>query len=364
MQKKLIALAVASLAAAPALAQTNVTVYGVADVTLENVRATGATATGASLENRQRVTANSSLLGFRGTEDLGNGLAAIFQFETGVAADGSGAAGPFTSTRDTFVGLKGGFGTIKLGNNSNPYRRLGAAFDFNPGATGVPFNGAIVGQFGGGPINTGLTGLDDRLPNSVAYDSPNLAGFQAQAIYGANEGRTNAANPRSDHTYGLGLNYGNGPLYVGYTFERRNDQANISAAFGPAVDNKLTGNRVGAKYQFMGTTTVGVLWDRAKLEDAAADAKRDAWGVQLEHLMGANQFVVQYSQTRDLKGSVCNPPADCGESAAKMWSVAWNYNLSKRTMIKTYYASIRNERDAAYDFYTAPTVGRDRKSVV
>lgn len=359
MQKKLIALAIAGMATAPAFAQTHVTVYGVADVTLENVRATGATSgEAANKPSRQRVTSNSSLLGFRGTEDLGNGLSAIFQFETGVAADGSSTTGPFSSTRDTFVGLKGGFGTIKLGNNSNPYRRLGAAFDFNPGATGIPFNGAVVGKLAGT-----TTGLDDRLRNSVAYDSPNFAGFQVQAIYGANENRSNSGvSPQvSDHTYGLGLNFGTGPLYVGYTYERRNDPnvtfAGMSTAGG---DSKLVGNRLAAKYQFLGTTTVGLLYDRTKAEGVVGasdeDLRRDAWGIQLEHLLGANQFVVQYTQGRDHKGSLCDGDA-CDQTAVKMWSVAWNYNLSKRTMLKTYYAQIRNERDVAYDFYTAPLGG-------
>lgn len=355
MQKKLIALAIAGMAAAPAFAQTNVTIYGVADVTLENVRANGATAGGtANKPNRMRVTPNSSLLGFRGTESLGGGLDAIFQFETGVAADGSGATGPFTSTRDTFVGLKGGFGTIKLGNNSNPYRRLGAAFDFNPGATGLPFNGAIFGELAGVQ-----TGFDNRLPNSVAYDSPSFGGFQVQAIYGANENRSNSgvSPSRSDHTFGLGLNFGAGPLYVGYAYERRQDPAitfPILGATGGAGDSKLEGHRIAGKFQFAGTTTVGLLYDRSKAENVAGrDLRRDAWGIQFEHLMGPNQIVAQFSQGLKHKGDVCTGNT-CSDTKARMWSVAWNYNFSKRTMLKTYYADIRNDRSVAYDFYTAP----------
>lgn len=354
MQKKLIALAIAGLATAPAFAQTHVTVYGVADVTFENVRATGATVDTGNSTSRQRVSSNSSLLGFRGTEDLGNGLSAIFQFESGVSADGSGGSGPFSSTRDTFVGLKGGFGTIKLGNNSNPYRRLGAAMDFNPGATGIPFNGSIFGKLAGV-----TTGFDNRVANSVAYDSPNWGGFGVQAIYGANENKSNSgvSPQRNDHLYGIGLNFGTGPLYVGYAYERRHDPAVTFPLLGATSgDNaKLTGNRVGVKYQFLGTTTVGLQYDRSKAEgNTMGDLRRDAWGLQLEHLMGANQFVVQYTQGRDHKGNVCSDAAGnniCNETGAKNWSVAWNYNLSKRTMLKTYYAQVRNERDVAYDFY-------------
>src|SRR5512135_971150 len=116
MQKKLIALAIAGLATAPAFAQTNVTIYGVADVTIENVKASGGTSTPTNTDpdfqtrlNRNRVTPNSSLIGFRGVEDLGNGLKALFQFETGVNTDGNNNQ-LFGSQRDSFVGLTSNVG--------------------------------------------------------------------------------------------------------------------------------------------------------------------------------------------------------------------------------------------------------------
>ena len=221
MQKKLIALAIAGFAAAPAFAQ--VTIYGVADVTLENVRATGVTndptiTADVNRPARNRVTANSSLIGFRGTEDLGNGLNAIFQFETGVNADSAITSNtaatntPGLFNRDTFVGLQSAsLGTIKLGINSNPYRRLGAAFDFNPGATGIPFNGALFGA-----IDNTKTGFDDRLSNSVAYDSPVMGGVQVRAIYGANENRSNegAATTVSDTAYGVLISISNNAIHT------------------------------------------------------------------------------------------------------------------------------------------------------
>ena len=79
MQKKIIALAVAALASSAAFAQTNVTIYGVADATFDSVRATGSTGNSDRLDynNRNRVTANSSYIGFKGVEDLGNGLKAV-----------------------------------------------------------------------------------------------------------------------------------------------------------------------------------------------------------------------------------------------------------------------------------------------
>src|ERR1017187_10704872 len=105
MQKKLIALAIAGLSSV-AFAQPNVTVYGVADVSIESVGANGAksgtseSGTNANLGNSARVNSNSSYIGFKGTEDLGNGLKALFQFETGFAAD----VGTYNGAgRDTYV---------------------------------------------------------------------------------------------------------------------------------------------------------------------------------------------------------------------------------------------------------------------
>ncbi|MCH2222496.1 MAG: porin, partial [Dechloromonas sp.] len=120
--------------------------YGVADATFDSVKATGGTNAGGisanaqgvqvqgahnaaerpDYNNRNRVTSNSSYIGFKGVEDLGNGLKAVFQFESGLNTDGT--AGVWNN-RDTFVGLAGGFGTIVAGNLTGPTRALGAKFD-------------------------------------------------------------------------------------------------------------------------------------------------------------------------------------------------------------------------------------------
>jgi predicted porin len=120
MQKKLIALAVAGLASTGAFAQANVTVYGVADASFDVVKISGDANN--ELGNTTRVSTNSSLLGFKGAEALGNGLTAVFQFESAVGFDNAGALG---ANRDSYVGLAGGFGTVVLGNLTGPTRALG-----------------------------------------------------------------------------------------------------------------------------------------------------------------------------------------------------------------------------------------------
>src|SRR5262249_53877644 len=110
-----------------ASADGEITIYGVADLTFESVRAAGAATSGADQPKRQRVSNNSSLIGFKGTEDLGGGLQAIFQVESATNMDAG--TGSF-STRDTFVGMKGGLGTIKAGFMTAPMRALGGKLNF------------------------------------------------------------------------------------------------------------------------------------------------------------------------------------------------------------------------------------------
>jgi predicted porin len=149
MQKNLIALAVAGLASTGAFAQANVTVYGVADASFDVVRISGDANN--ELGNTTRVSTNSSVLGFKGAENLGNGLTAVFQYESSVGFDNGGALG---ASRDSYVGLAGGFGTVVLGNLTGPTRALGSAVDVNAGATGIGANTALIGKLGNNLIGT------------------------------------------------------------------------------------------------------------------------------------------------------------------------------------------------------------------
>jgi predicted porin len=137
MQKKLIALAIAGLSGA-AFAQSNVTIYGVADATFDIINVSGGSAAlSGNTPNFTRVSTNGSRLGFKGTENLGNGLSALFQFESNANFDSGGALG---TSRDSFVGLSGDFGKVILGNLSTPTRAFSALLDVNAGNDGIGTN--------------------------------------------------------------------------------------------------------------------------------------------------------------------------------------------------------------------------------
>lgn len=209
MQKKIIALAIAGLSGA-AFAQSNVTIYGVADLSFESVKQGGTTTAGGDVPTRSRVNTNSSYIGFKGTESLGGGMSAIYQFENGISLDTAGTATTQTSgttpsattgttnsgatgsifggARDSFVGITGNFGTVLGGYVSTLTRSQYAAYDVMPGAAGV--GGGNNGVYGKAANN--LANMIFRT-QAVAYVTPKFNGFSAGIAYVPNELKSNSA---------------------------------------------------------------------------------------------------------------------------------------------------------------------------
>lgn len=332
MQKKLIVLAIAGLSSA-AFAQSNVTVYGVMDITFDSVKASGATGAGANVKSDARVSANSSFLGFKGTEALGNGLNAVFQVEGGLNNDNGGAWGG--ANRDTFVGLSGGFGTLVGGTLTGAARALGAKVDVNAGATGIGYQGALLGRVGGA-----RSGVDDRTNNAIAYISPSFSGFSVLAAWGAGSEQEDTAT-RTDNVYSLGLNYGNGPFYVGYAYtEVENVVAN--------ADAKAESHRVGAYYKFGNAGQVGFAWDRTDGNTSTANNRRNAYVLNGKfNVSNAGSLIGGYGRAADLDGT--------SDTGAKHFFVGYEHALSKRTILKALYAKVTNDANANYNFYNAAT---------
>ena len=199
MNKKLVAVAVAGLLAAPLAAQAqtaNVTLYGRVNLTMEAVSGKAVDpnlpATAAPVNRTvYRVGSNSSRLGVRGSESLGGGLSAIFQIESNVSADSSGGV---LGSRETFVGLQGTWGTFKIGNFLAPYDDIHPIFGNVPTLTTSILSTAALWAQGSQSKDNG--GFDARLGNSIRYDSPRISGFagsvqlaQADATSGGTGGR-------------------------------------------------------------------------------------------------------------------------------------------------------------------------------
>jgi predicted porin len=198
MKKSLIALAVLAASGA-AMAQSSVTLYGVADIWLGSVKTevNGDSSRETLLESGG---VNTSRIGFKGSEDLGGGLKANFQLEQSVALD-DGTGGTFD--RQSWVGLSGSFGAVQLGRSWSSYDDIRSGANDNFGAN-------VAASF-----NTWI-GYNDRPANSLKYISPEIAGFSGSLTYGLGEDKNKNANGKASSVLSLGAQYANGPIFVGF----------------------------------------------------------------------------------------------------------------------------------------------------
>ena len=336
MQKKIIALAIAGLASTAAFAQTNVTIYGVADATFDSVKATGATAGDASdYNNRNRVTANSSYIGFKGVEDLGNGLKAVFQYESGFSADDAGA---LAGGRDTYVGLTGGFGTAVAGNLTHPLRAMGAKVELAPGATGLGTTMSVTGRIAGN-----VTGADDRASNAIAYVSPSFGGFSGTVAYINGETQPNGNDRAEARAYQLAGQYDNGPLYVAAGYHAAKNIAGVDSS-----DARIY--RVAAVYTLPTKTKLTALYDNTKVDNATGFDKRHAWSLGVAQSFGKNTVGVEYGAA----GKIKDETGSLADTKAQIWTALYTYELSKRTLVQARYSKLTNEGLVNNGFYINP----------
>ncbi len=339
MQKKLIALAVASVFAAPAFAATsNVDVYGSINVSLDNID-------NGAVRSNSMVTNNNSFLGVKGSEDLGGGLSAVWQLETNVSFDGNGksvAAGKnlgtggsnLFGTRNTYVGLSSkSIGTVVAGVHDTPYKMATGKLDLFVGTIG-DYN-TIFGSAGGGCGNSSC--FDLRTGNTIAYLSPNFGGFDVKAAYVMGEGNKVPATPNRSSAYSLSGTYANGPLFVTAAYEKHtNVNADSNCNTGATCLTTGTGTNDDHAWKIGAGFNVGDLGLGAAYEKIGGDSfKRTAWMANASYKLGSIKLKAQYTTA----GKV-NSAADTG---ADQWAVGADYSMSKRTTIQATYAKLNND---------------------
>ena len=380
MNKKLIALAVAGACVVPeAMAQTAnpVTLYGRAYATFESVEAKGTVGTVGPVVRRNRVTDQSSLLGVRGTEDLGGGLKAFFQLETQWKLDQNDTT---FAARNSAVGLQGGWGSVLLGRWDTPFKTTTIAVD--------PFGdltiGGITAALNGSGVANAQATFDRRDQNVVQYWSPSWAGLAVRASYSANEGKTSTTNPRSE---GASITWTGGPIYVGYAYHQLKDQTaatfSVSATtpppftFGAVTLAKQTAQAIFGNFTF-GPLKVGAIYEKIKRGDTTNPAAaagtvlgfsdQKAWMANVVWTMGNNQLIYQYSKAQDggerirTSATILAP----AEPNCKVHAAGWQYNFSRRTFFLAEYVRVDNNSTGTCNFGTATlaiTAGQDPQGV-
>lgn len=291
MKKTLIALAVLASVAGVAQAQSAVTIYGKLDVDI--TKTTG--------EATKMDHNHNSRLGFKGSEDLGGGLSAIFQFENRFFADTGMQKGAQLFQAQSNVGLKGNFGTVRLGRIYNPVDDIAAGLD--------PF-----GQDGVGSMMVNAL-VVTRQDNSIRYDSPDMSGFGVQAIYSLKEAATpTPANSRDG--YGISGTYNNGPISLAAGWNR-NTNTNV------ALD-KAEYWVVGGGYTF-GAAKVTALYEKAKTSLTAIEATQKNALIGLAYNVGTGTINATAGR---LKSEVLGASV-----VEKKYAIGYTHNLSKRTSL-------------------------------
>src|SRR6266705_2742238 len=317
MNKKLMALAVAGAFGVPAAAVAQVEIYGRANVFVDSYQATGATAANSDFKSRTRVNDQGSRLGFRGREDLGGGLRAVYQIESGVNLDtGSNQTsvngGPTNSstatlaTRDSFVGLEGGWGRVLLGRQP------------------LYYGNGIIEQVTSNYVNVGLPLFSGNLLVGNANTDAKITALTARY-----SGRVNAqvdwAKNKKQTPVALG---GNGDI---------------------------TGVKLGVGYPYAPGAQIAFVYVSQKQENVAAvggfvsagdTIKAKGWGINWEHIFGNIQALAQYARTNDLSGCT----GDCSATKANMYMVGAKYLFSKRTGAYATFNQIKNDTKGFTDF--------------
>jgi len=380
------------LAATGAFAQSSVTIYGVVDTGYRSVTSGDNKFSGMANGNNM-----SNRLGFKGTEDLGGGLQANFVIEGDLTPNDGTAAG-FAFKRQSTIGVTGAFGEVRLGRDYTPaFRLFGVVDPFGTVGVGSAGNimwstsvampsltaqeaantaGTFVTSNRGTDISTAtpasksaatlpasLTVADPNLVranNSFAFYSPDFNGFKANLMYSA--GAQNTASEKAQgRMTGLSLNYGNGPLTLGYGNQvtKGGDAGALGTAAGCKTwvgtactvaaaatsgtaatdDQKLATNFLVGSYDF-GVAKAGLGYRTEKMSAAAglkASSKSTIYSVSAP--MGVVTLKAAYISKKIDITDLTNGSLKAGTQLA----LGAVYDLSKRTALYGTYSELKNE---------------------
>lgn len=362
MQKKLLALAVAgALVPAAAFAQSSVEIYGRANLSLGNWKATGSTSGAGDYDSRMRVVDSGSRLGFRINESLGGGMRAFAVMETGVNIDsgtnlgqhgaGNGSTGFWTS-RDSYLGLGGGWGDVRLGRQSIWWSN-GVIAQTGANYIDSAADGLITGHMVAAPVT--------RQSSVISYNTPTMGGFNASFSYSPHDQEPNSftgTGQEKGSIWGLTGRYTSGALRGQFDWAVRKNAGNVDAR-----DN--TGIKLGLGFAYAPGAQISGIIGQLENENVATianiggvtgatipggdDVKVRFWLINWEHMFGQMQLLAQLYKANDVDSDALG---DLDGTAVTGVTLAAKYFLSKRTGV---YVSLNNVKND--DFAWADLTG-------
>lgn len=362
MKKSVLALAVASVLAAPLAAQADTILYGSARVSVDYVDNDN------DSDSYWDVMNNSSRLGVQGSEDLGGGLNAIYQYEFGVDVTEGGS---FEGNRPKLVGLKGGFGTVSLGTQETPYYHVAGIVDIFNTDRSLGTTAFLGGSFNGFKLTVDPdTRASDggslfRLDNSLYYTTPDFSGFTGELMLVMNGNRNDNDNQGYSNNvdlWNIAAKYSNGPFFAGASYIKLEGSDNVPISPGIDLDLDLDQWNIGLGYS-AGPFSVGFIYEEGTLNEfglysnAKFDGERlygtdDAsnWYLTGEYKFGNNTIRGAYGQ---LDTGLTDPGFD---DTIDNYLVGYQYDFSRRTRVWVEYIG-RSANDAVYRDQNAFSIG-------
>ena len=303
-------------AAITAHAQSSVQIYGVMDVFAGQIKNTG----GGLAATRTTEVVNpggmtTSFVGFRGTEDLGGGLGAVFALESFIRADtgqiGRNDADPFWG-RLAVVGLESStWGTVTLGRHVTPYSL--ATTNFTPFAGSTTLSTSFANVF-----RNNLQG-DTRFNNSVRYRSPNMKGFTVDAVWSLGREIDQGPDFHRDRAFDGTLRY----TSANWSVITGTRQINLNASND---DHEQSAYMIGGMYDFKVVQVYAQAHDiEERFANPTLNVKRRSYDASLAIPIGPGQLSASVGWTRT---SDTNPAVP---NSRHSWAIGYNHYLSKRT---------------------------------
>ncbi|HZJ81936.1 MAG TPA: porin [Guyparkeria sp.] len=310
MKKNIIAMAVAAAVAAPAAAMADTTLYGTIHASYDFWG--GDTASGSDYS----LSSNQSRIGIKGTEAISDNLSLIYQWENGVDWGGT-AGGLHSETRNTFIGFTGGWGTAIAGKHDTPFKRVGRKYEL--------FHDSVADARAITRLNqVSIDDWDRRTDNTVAYMTPNLAGFSATLAY-VSDWSNDLDNDNDAYSISAGYEL------AGFTIDAAYERHNIRDMGIAGMTSDSDAWRVGAGYSFGGFKVVG-LYQNNKDIGFVSGMDTDIWGIGGAYTFGNSTVKAQYYYQDDFDNT--------NSTDAELWAVGYDYKLSKQTSVYAVYASM------------------------
>ncbi len=291
-----------------ALAQSSV-LYGLVDASASRVRPLG----GSSRWQLDASNMSRSYLGFRGSEDLGGGLRAVYKLESYLDND-IGSAGRFSAdpffSREASVGLSGAFGTSVLGRTPSPLYL--STVMFNPFGEAPGFSPSVRQYFGGAVLG------DTRWSNSVSYTN-NPRDAPLRINFAANAPEQGPGSLSTGRNFGLAVAYLTGPFAASFAIERiKNSLLPLPAGF-----NRQIAMQAGASYDF---SFVRVYAQAGRVKtDADSDERTMLYQLGAAVPIGNSLVLVAYGHARE--------KTPLSATTQRTYSLGYDYFLSKNTDI-------------------------------